>query len=129
MLLDHHPAKTAILQRPHELVCNIRMIWQSHLRGRKTAHATERVEAENRREMMLPGPHMQPKILRRGGRRHRVPPCRPEPLDRAAIRWIERNPLQIVEDVVEPHRPETMEKRARVVQHHPGLFSLPSTVG
>src|SRR6478735_11017192 len=100
MFLDHHPAETTLLQRAYELVSDIRMVRKRHLRGRKTAHAGERIEAENRREMMLPRPHMQPEILRRSGRRHRVPPRRSEPLHRAAIGWIERNPLQIIEDVV-----------------------------
>ena len=67
---------------------------------------------------------MQPEILRRSGRGHRVPPRRSEPLHRAAIGRIERNPLQIIEHIVEPHRPQAMKKLARVIQHHPRLFSF-----
>ena len=66
---------------------------------------------------------MQPEILRRSGWGHCVTPRGSEPLHRAAIGRIERNPLQIIEGIVEAHRPEAMEKTARIIQHHPRLFS------
>ncbi len=79
------------------------MVRQRHLWRRKTAHASKRVEAENTCEMMLPRPYMQPEILRGRGRRNRVPPRRAKPFHSVRVGRIERDPLQIVEHIVEAH--------------------------
>ena len=50
------------------------MIGQRHFGRRKTAHARERLQAEDGGEVVLPGTDVQPEILSRRGGRDRVAP-------------------------------------------------------
>ena len=63
MFLDQNPSIAAVFECTDELVTNLRMIRQCHLRRRKPADAAQRVETENRRKIVLPGVDVKPEIL------------------------------------------------------------------
>ena len=85
VLLHEHPAVAAVPQRPDELVGDVGVVGQRHLGRREAAHAAERLEPEERREVVLPGPDVQAIVLHRGRGRDGVAPGAAEPLDRPAI--------------------------------------------
>ena len=74
MLLHEHPAIAAIEQCAHEFVRRLRVIRQCHLGRREAAHPRERIESEDRGEVVLPGAHVEPEVLHWRRRRDRVPP-------------------------------------------------------
>ena len=92
-----------------------------HFGRRKSAHATQRVPAEDRGKMLLPRADMQRHIRRRGGRHHRVPPHRAEPFDTRPIPVVNRDALEIVENVAPAHLAQAVEQFARIIQHHARL--------
>ena len=100
------------------------MVGQRHLRGGETADAAEGLQAVEGREMMLPGPHVQPEVLDRGGGRHGMPPRAAQPLDRLPVARVGRDRGQGVEHVVPAHQAEPVEQRAGVFEHDPGRQAL-----
>src|SRR5262245_22585324 len=74
--------------------------------------------------MMLPGVYMQPEILHWRRRSHAVTPTCPEPLHGAPVSGIERNALQIVENVIQAHRPQAVQKHTGVIEHHGGMLAF-----
>src|SRR6516225_2093716 len=51
-------------------------------------------------------------------------PSGTQPLDGTPVSGIQCDALQIVEDIVQNHRTESVKKTTRVVQHHPRLLAL-----
>ena len=129
VLLHQHPAVAALLERLDELVADVRVVGQGHLGRGEPSHAAEGLEAEDRGEVMLPGPDVQAIILhrRRGG--HRMTPRRTEPLDAPAVRGIARDGPEAVEHVVQSHRAQAVKQAAGVIEHHPRLFPFADQLG
>ena len=123
-LLHKNPAVTGVFERPHELVENIGMIRQRHLRRRKSSDAAQRIEAENGGEMMLPGGNVEAEVLHRSRGRNRVTPGCAKPFDRGPIVGIQRQFLEIVKHVIQAHCPEAMQEAAGIVQHHARPFAF-----
>src|SRR5438046_8909666 len=82
VLLHKNPAVTGVFERPYELVENIGMIRQRHLRRRKSSDAAQRIEAENGGEMMLAGGNVEAEVLHRSRGRNCVTRGCAKPLDR-----------------------------------------------
>ena len=63
--------------------------------------------------MVLPGPHLQPVVLYRGGRGHGVPPRAAEPLHRLPQLGVAGQRPQRVEHVVQPRPAQPVQQGAR----------------
>ena len=124
VLLHEHPAIAAFDQRAHELVGDFGMVRQGHLGWRETAHPRERIEPEDRGEVVLPGAHVEPEVLHGGRRRDRVSPGRAEPFDSAPAVGRAGDPLQAVDHVVRTHDAQSVQQRAGVFEHDPRFQSL-----
>ena len=79
VLLHEHPTVSAFSKRLHELVADVRVVGQGHFGGGEPAHATQGLQPEDRREVVLPSLHVQAIVLRGGRGRHgmAVPPENP----------------------------------------------------
>ena len=124
VLLDEHPAVAAVPEGAHELVRDVGVVGQRHLRRREAAHSSQRLEAEDGREVMLPGADVQAVVLHRGRGRDGVAPRASKPFDRPAIARVQGDRAQRVEHVVRTHLAQPVQKRARVLEHHARLRAL-----
>ena len=124
VLLDQDPLVAAVGEGLDELVGDIGVVGQGHLGGRETADPAEGLQAEEGGEMMLPGPHVQPEVLDRGGGRHGMPPRAAQPLRRLPVARVGRDPGQGVEHVVAAHLAQPVQQRAGVFEHDPGRQPL-----
>ena len=124
MLLHDQPLVAAFLERPHELVRDVRVIRKRKLGRHETAHPAQRLPSENRREMVLPGPNVQPEILGRCGRRDGVAPRGAEKLHAAPVARVAGNRLKRVQDVPGAHLLEPGQESTRIVQGKPWLLAL-----
>ena len=127
MLLDQHPLIAAVGQGPDERAGDIGVAGQRHLGGGESADAPERFKAEDGSEMVLPGAHVEPEVLRGRGGGHRVAPGAAEPLHGLPGPGIAGEVLERIEDVIQAHLPHPVQQRARVVEHHRGWRPLPSS--
>ena len=55
VFLHQDPLVAAVLERLDELVGRVRVVGQGHFGGREPAHAAQRLQAEDGREVVLPG--------------------------------------------------------------------------
>ena len=124
VLLDQHPLIAAVGQGTDERAGDIRVVGQRHLGGGESPDAPERLKAEDCSEMVLPGAHVQPEILRGRGGGHRVAPGTAEPLHGLPGPGITGEVRERIEYVIQTHLPHPMQQRARIVEHHPGLVPL-----
>jgi hypothetical protein len=74
--------------------------------------------------MVLPGAHMQAKVLHRRRGCHRVAPGRPEPLDGAAQCGLAGDALEAVDHIVGPQHAQPVQQRARVLEHDARLAAF-----
>jgi hypothetical protein len=81
VLLNQQPPVATVVEGLDERVGHVGVVGQRHLRGREAAHPAERLQAEARREVVLPGAHVQPVVLHRGGGGDGVAPGAAEPLN------------------------------------------------
>ena len=105
------------------------MVGQGHLRGGEAADPAEGVQAEEGGEMVLPGPHVQPVVLDRGGGRHGMPPRTAQPLHRLPVARVGRDAGQGVEHVVRAHLAQAVQQRAGVLEHDPRREPLVEQLG
>ena len=124
VLLDQHPLIAAISQGTDERPGDIGVVGQRHLGGGESPDAPERLKAEDGSEMVLPGAHVQPEVLRGRGGGHRVAPGAAQPLHSLAGPGITGEIPERIEDVIQAHLPHPVQQGARVVEHHPGLAAL-----
>jgi hypothetical protein len=124
VLLHQHPAVAAVQQRAHEAIGHLRVVGQRHLRRRKTTHTGQGVQAERGGKVMLPGTHMQPEVLHRRGRRHRVAPGRAQPFNGAPVLGHAGDALEAVDHVVCTLHAQTVQQGARILQHHTRLVAF-----
>ena len=80
VFLDQEPLVAAVVEGPHELIGDVGVVGQGHLRRGEATHPSQRLQAEDGGEMVLPGAHVQPVVLYRGGRGDGVPPRAAQPL-------------------------------------------------
>ena len=82
-----------------------------------------------RREVVLPGPHVQPVVLHRGGGGDGVPPRAAEPLHRLPQVGVAGEWPQGVEHVVQARAAQPVQQGAGVLQHDPRLLALAEQLG
>jgi len=73
---------------------------------------------------MLPGLDVKFDIRDGGGRDHSVAPHGSKPLHVGLVGSVNRDALEIVEDVSPPHLPQSPKQIARVIQHHARVAAL-----
>ncbi len=129
MLLDEDPAIAVVLERSDELVEHIGMVREGHFGRRESLHFGQGLRAEEGREEVPPGLDVEPEVLDGSRGRDRVAPGATEPLDAVAIPRIARDQPEVLEDIVQAHRVQAVEQRARVVEHHAGLLALGDKLG
>ena len=129
MLLHQHPLKPALFQGANELVTDVWMVGQGHLRRGESFDAAHGIEPKDGGEVMQPGLYVQPEVLHGGRRRHRMAPCGPQPLHAGRIGGIESDRLEVVNHIVQAHRPQAVQQLPRVIQHNPRILPLVDELG
>ena len=124
VFLDEDPLVTAVLEGLDEFVNCVRVVGQRHFGGREPAHATQRLETEDRREVVLPGGDMQAKVLRRRGGRHGVSPRATEPFHGPSVPMVAGDSFQIIEHIIQAHLAKAVQEGSGVFQHHPRLLAF-----
>ena len=105
------------------------MVGQRHLRRREATHPAERLQPEQGGEVMLPGLHVEPVVLHGRGRGDGMAPWAAEPLHGRAVARVDGDRAQGLEHVVGAHLPQSVQERARVLEHHPRLAALLEELG
>src|SRR5207247_10173884 len=96
VLLNQQPTIPALLESLDVLEQSVRVVRESHLRRRKALHASERLPAEDRGEVMLPSLNVKLDIRDWGRGNDGVAPHRAQPLDVSLVGGVTGDPLEIV---------------------------------
>ena len=74
VLLHEQPTVSTFPQRLHEFVADVRVVGERHFGGGESAHASQGRNPEDRREVVLPSPHVQAIVLHGGRGCHGMAP-------------------------------------------------------
>jgi hypothetical protein len=129
VLLDQQPLVAAVVEGLDEPIGHVGVVGQRHLRRGEAAHPTQRLQAKDGGEVVLPGAHMQPVILHRGGGGDSVPPRAAKPLHRVPQVEVAGQRSQGVKDVVQASAAQPVQQGAGVLQHDPRLLALAEQLG
>src|SRR5688572_5887557 len=117
VLLNEQPFIARGSERVDQLVGDVGVVGQRHLRQREAAYSSERFRTENGSKMPLPGQYVAAEVQRRRRRRNGVAPGRSEPFDRVLMRPGQGDSAQGLEDLRTPHLFEAVKQRARIIEH------------